>query len=106
VFVLMVQFGIAPVVATGSCYVLGMILSYLVNRRWTFDSTAGHGRDLPKFLLSHGVGFVSALGFILLLTRWMRPEIAQILNIGLTAMVIYLVLRLTRFGFAKVQDAD
>ena len=87
-------------------YVLGLVLSYLLNRRWSFESEASHGRDLPRFLFSYGAGFLATLVFIVVLTRWMRPEIAQVFNVGLTAMVIYLCLRLTGFGKAKASHAD
>lgn len=97
-FVLLIRAGLAPVATAAVCYGLGLTLSYVLNRRWSFQSRASHRRDLPRFLLSYGVGFLATLVFIWALTRWMRPEIAQILNIGLTAITIYLCLRLTRFG--------
>lgn len=105
-FVLLVRLGLSPVAAAAFCYGLGLALSYLLNRRWSFESTASHRRDLPRFLLSYGAGFIATMIFIELLTRIFRPEIAQFLNIGLTAMVIYLCLRLTRFGHAEGPHAD
>ncbi|MEM0937012.1 MAG: GtrA family protein [Pseudomonadota bacterium] len=97
-FVILFWAGIGPVVAAALCYGLGISLSYLLNRSWSFGSAASHGRDLPRFLLSYGIGFLATLVFIALLSRVMPPEIAQILNIGLTAIVIYSSLRLTGFG--------
>jgi putative flippase GtrA len=97
-FVSLVWFGTGPVFTAGLCYVLGVALSYLLNRRFTFASTARHGHDLPKFLLAYGIGFVATLIFIAALVRVLRPEVAQIVNIGLTAVVIYASLRLMRFG--------
>lgn len=97
-FVLLIWAGMQAPVTAALCYVLGLALSYLLNRRWSFESAATHRRDLPRFLFSYGAGFLATMVFIVLLTRWMRPEFAQILNVGLTAMVIYLCLRLTGFG--------
>lgn len=97
-FVALVWAGLPPVLTAGLTYVLGVTLSYVLNRAWSFRSTASHRRDLPRFLLSYGIGFVATMVFIALLTLWLRPEIAQILNIGLTAVVIYSSLRLTGFG--------
>ncbi|HMO29827.1 GtrA family protein [Enterovirga sp.] len=105
-FVLLVWLGLSAVATAALCYGLGLALSYLLNRRWSFQSTASHRRDLPRFLLSYGVGFIATMIFIALLTRVLRPEIAQFLNIGLTAMVIYLCLRLTRFGHTEGTHAD
>jgi putative flippase GtrA len=106
VFLLMVWANLAPTLAASLCYVLGIGLSYLFNRRWTFNSAKHHGQDLPRFLVSHSVGLVSAVGFIVLLTRWLRPEIAQLFNIGLTAIVIYVCLRLTGFGDRDAAHVD
>jgi len=98
VFIALLRLGVGPTVAAGLCYALGVALSYLLNRRWTFASDASHGRDLPRFLLAYGIGLVSTMATITLLLRWLRPELAQVLNIAITALVIYASLRLARFG--------
>jgi putative flippase GtrA len=98
VFVLLLRLGVSPLMSVGLCYGLGVVMSYLLNRRWTFASNDRHGRDLPKFLLAYGVGLVSTLLTISLLLRWLPAELAQIVNIGITAVVIYICLRLLRFG--------
>jgi putative flippase GtrA len=97
-FVLLLHFDLAPPVAAGVCYGLGVMMSYVLNRRWTFSSADSHCRDLPKFLIAYGVGLVSTLLTITLLILWLPPELAQIVNIGLTALIIYGCLRLSRFG--------
>lgn len=101
VFLLLLGLGVSPVMSAGLCYALGVAMSYLLNRRWTFGSNDSHGRDLPKFLLAYGVGFASTLLTISLLLFWLPAELAQILNIGITAVVIYTCLRLLRFGERK-----
>jgi len=105
-FLALLRAGTAPVSAAGLCYVAGTLLSYVLNRRWTFASGQSHRRDLPRFLVAYGIGLVSTLATIALLTRWLRPAIAQILNIGLTALVIYFSLRLLHFGRKKEKSAD
>ena len=98
VFVALIWIGMSPVLAAGLCYTGGVGLNYLLHRRFTFRSTAVHTADAPRFALAYGTGFVATLVFIALLSRWIRPEIAQILNILLTAGVIYAMLRFLRFG--------
>lgn len=98
VFVLFLRLGLAATVAAVLCYGLGVIMSYVLNRYWTFSSTVTHRRDIPKFLLAYGIGLVSTLLTIMLLMLWLPPELAQIINIGLTALVVYGSLRLFRFG--------
>ena len=87
-----------PVVASGLCYVAGVSLSYLVNRRWTFASRTSHSRDLPRFVASYGVGLLVTFLSMTILIRVLSPALAQLLTIGITAMSIYLSLRLLRFG--------
>lgn len=101
VFVALIWSAIPPVWAVALCYGLGLTISYLANRRWSFESTASHRSDLLRFLLAYGVGFGATLVFISVLTLFLRPEIAQVINIGLTAVVIYGCLRLFRFGRAQ-----
>lgn len=98
VFVVLIWGAVPPVWAAAICYALGLSISYLANRRWSFESTASHRSDLVRFLLAYGAGLVATLVFISVLTLYFRPEIAQVINIGLTALVIYAGLRVTQFG--------
>lgn len=97
-FIALVYLGLSPVATAGLCYILGVSVSYIANRKWTFSSTEGHSRDLPKFLLAYGVGLASTLVTISVLLLWMPPELAQLINVAITAVVIYGMLRLLRFG--------
>lgn len=106
VFILFLRLGLTPSVAAGVCYGLGVGISYLLNRRWTFSSTDSHRRDIPKFILAYGVGLVSTMLTITLLILWLPPELAQIVNIGLTALVIYVSLRFFRFGQQEGKHAN
>ena len=104
-FLVLIRLELSAVLSASVCYVFGITLSYLLNRRWSFESAAPHRQDLPRFLLSYGVGFGATIIFITVLTRWLAPEIAQILNIALTAITIYLSLRLFRFGQVGERNA-
>ena len=84
VFLLFLRLDLLPAIAVGLCYGLGVAMSYLLNRRWTFSSTASHRQDLLKFLLAYGIGLISTLLTITLLMVWLSPEAAQIINIGTT----------------------
>ena len=106
VFLLFLRIGLTPTLAAGICYGLGVGLSYMLNRRWTFASDDSHLRDLPKFALAYGIGLVSTLLTIAMLTLWMSPELAQLLNVAITALVIYGSLRLFRFGEQDSAQTD
>ncbi|MEO0369372.1 MAG: GtrA family protein [Pseudomonadota bacterium] len=105
-FVLMVRLGIRPTKTAVICYILGLMFSYVLNRKWSFESSVSNRRDLPRFLFSYGIGLVATLVFITALTQWLPPEIAQVFNIGMTAITIYLCLRLTGFGQDGGKTAD
>lgn len=104
-FLLLLQLTVQPVAAAGICYVLGVAMSYLLNRRWTFASTDSHWRDLAKFLCAYGLGLVSTMLTLSLLLRVLSPASAQLLNIAITALVIYGCLRMLRFGSGRISHA-
>ena len=99
-FLSLIALGVHPILASGLCYVAGVSLSYVVNRRWTFASQASHARDLPRFVASYGLGLLVTFLSMAFLIRVISPAVAQLLTIGITAMSIYLCLRVFRFGEA------
>ena len=103
VYLLLLAVGIAPVVAAGICYLPGVALSYVGNRRFTFASNESHRDDLAKFLGAYAAGLVSTLVTVTVMLRWLGPELAQLVNIVITPIVIYTSLRLLRFGEQEVQ---
>jgi putative flippase GtrA len=98
VFLGLIWVNLDPVLASGLCYGLGVVLSYLLNRSWTFASQGSHSRDLPRFLLAYGAGLLITLLSMGMLTRWLNPAHAQLLTIGIAALTIYGSLHVFRFG--------
>ncbi|GAM98686.1 hypothetical protein U91I_02321 [alpha proteobacterium U9-1i] len=49
-------FGVDPVIGTVIGYATGTIVSYLLNRRFTFETRPAFGRGLAKFVLVNVVG--------------------------------------------------
>lgn len=97
-FLVLVWIGTPPVLTSGMVYVLGVTLSYLLNRRFTFKSEKGHGQDLPRFVFAYGLGLVFTVISMSILVDLMSPAIAQILTTLMTAAVIYTTLLAVRFG--------
>jgi putative flippase GtrA len=97
-FVLLIRLGVPPLAAAALCYGIGVVASYVLNRAWTFASQDDHRADLPKFLLAYGAGLCATLASTQVLASWLRPELAQIVTIGLTAAVVFSILSVTNFG--------
>lgn len=97
-FLSLLYWGMPPVIGSGVTYVVAVATSYFVNRRWSFGSTVSHSRDMPRYLLAYGVGLAVAMSSMHFLTFLIPPAIAQVLVIGITAMVIFICLEVLRFG--------
>jgi putative flippase GtrA len=97
-FLALIWVGVAPVVASGVCYCMAIGAGYLANRYWSFDARSAHATDSPRYLAAYGIGLVFALVLISILTNWMSPAVAQLICIGLTALVVFGSLVILRFG--------
>lgn len=106
VFLLLLWLAVPPVAASGMVYLLGLSISYLANRKWSFRSEGTHGQDLPRFLAAYGIGLVFSMSFIWVLIHWMHPAIAQILTTIATAVVIYTCLAVFKFGQGNRPHAE
>lgn len=98
VFLALISFGVAPSFSAGACYFVGVAVSYLGNRRFTFSSEAAHRYDLPRFGLSYAIGFIFTVFFINQLIKFFTPAVAQAINVLGTAFVLYVGLKLSGFG--------
>lgn len=98
VFLLLLWIDISPVLASGICYVFGVTISYVFNRKWTFQSERSHIKDVISFLSAYGIGLLVTLLSMYLMTYWIAPELAQIIVIGITAVTIYIALHIFKFG--------
>lgn len=101
VFLLLLWMQVPPVRAAVLCYVLGVFLSYLAQRYWTFKSQSSHGHDLPRFIAAYAVGFVVTVVSMILLLRVVGPALAELFTIAITALAIYGCLLAFRFGRTK-----
>lgn len=97
-YLLLLAIAVQPLRAAIICYCVGVCTSYMLNRSWSFESRDVHGEDLPKFLLAHGVGVCSTIIVLNFLLAWLRPEAAQLVNIGITALLNYGMLTMLGFG--------
>lgn len=83
--------GVAAVPAALAAYVVGGVISYVANRRFTFDSDASHRVAVLKFVLVAVVGFGLTGGVMALLTGPVRLHylLAQLVTTGIVMLWSY-----------------
>ena len=83
--VLVEGFGIAPVIATLWGFAAGATVSYLLNRRFTFQSDRPHWTAVPRFLAVSVGGFVlNGLAMWFLNEQWdVQYLVAQVIATGI-----------------------
>lgn len=100
VLVTMVELGkFTPVQGALSGYVSGGIVSYLLNRRFTYDSERPHSEATWRFGVVAGVGFVLTWGFMQLFSaHWGVPYLlAQIVTTVIVMLWSFLAHKLWTF---------
>lgn len=80
--------GIGAVAASSAGAVLGALVNYALNRRFTFNSDKSHAEALAKFLTIAGVGFVLNGLLMALFVEWLGIFylLSQLLATGLVLM--------------------
>ena len=93
---LLVELKLAPeIIASATSYFLSSIFNYLANYYFTFASNSSHGKTLPKFAVTVGLGLtVSTLLFAVFLHLIGHYIVAQLLATGITVCLNFLVHKL------------
>ena len=101
VLILLVEMGgLSPVIATLWGFIAGAIVSYLLNRRFTFRSDRPHRSAVPRFLAVTAGGFVlNGCAMWLLNEQWGVPYlIAQVIATAVVLFWNFTANRLWTFG--------
>ena len=93
--------GATPVLANAAGFLIGMAVSFSVNRRWTFEHRGDWRASLGRWLLVAGIAYAANLGVMLGLTRLLGvdPYLAQIPGIAAYTLLSYLGAKV--FVFAR-----
>lgn len=79
--------GLGPVIASGICYVLAVVLNYVLHYHWTFTATAGHTVVFNRYVLMLCGGLILNTGVMycgVALMGW-NYLLVQTASIGLIA---------------------
>ena len=89
-----------PVVGSLAGFVVGGVISYVLNRRFTFDSDRSHAGAVPRFALIAGAAFLLT-GFLMhALTDWagIHCMLAQLVTTGIVLIWTIFANRFWTFG--------
>jgi len=96
--------GLDPVTASVAAYLAAGVVSYLGHKRVTFRSGGAHAEELPRFVLTLGLGIAVAAAAPAVLTTWLRPP--QVVSTAFTCvaapLLSYVALSLVVFRTAVV----
>jgi putative flippase GtrA len=96
--------GLGPVTASVAAYLAAGVVSYLGHKRVTFRSGGAHTHELPRFILTLGLGIAVAAAAPAVLTKWLGlPQIAATVFTCVAAPVLsYVALSLVVFRTAAL----
>jgi putative flippase GtrA len=98
--ILGLQFGLAvnPFLANGIGYAVGLAISYVLNRRFTFQSRRSHRSGLPAYLAAAAISYgVNALVLASGLAAGLASPLAQALAVVAYTVSFYLLARFSVF---------
>jgi putative flippase GtrA len=106
IYALMFFFAAGPGLANAAGYAIGLAVSFLLNRVWTFRNNRPISHVLPRFLLVAVVSYLLNLGVVLTATSHFgaNPYIAQLFGVGLYTICMFFGCRL--FVFTLECPAD
>jgi putative flippase GtrA len=92
--------GLRAVLASTGGFLLSASVSYLLNRRYTYDSTASHSSSIAKFASVLGAGLLLNVLFMQVLHGYLHWHyaLAQLLTTGITMIWNFLAHRFWTFA--------
>ena len=85
-------FNANPALANAIGYAIGLTVSFLLNRLWTFGDTQSIAKVLPSYLLAAAISYLLNLSVVLLGTYHfgVGPYLVQLFGIGVYTVTMFL----------------
>jgi putative flippase GtrA len=101
IILLLMAVGVQYLVANAAGYAAGFVLSYFLNRSWTFEVKSRVGSGAPQFILVVAVAYAANLSLVLTLVEGagVNRYAAQVCGIGTYAVLSFLGMKY--FAFRK-----
>ena len=94
-FVVLSLLGVMAIPAMSASYGIGMVISFVGNRKWTFSHRGSMVRALPRFVIANVVGYSINFGLLWIFVTSLRlPQIpVQFFATGCVALCTFLMMR-------------
>ena len=104
IYALMYFWRSGPVAANFFGYLIGLAVSFSLNRLWTFKSGRALANDLPKYLLVAAASYLVNAGIVCAAVTGstVSPYLAQLLGVSVYAVLFFLGCRV--FVFAAPEN--
>jgi len=104
IYAVMFLFKTGPAIANAVGYVIGLAVSFSLNRVWTFNSDRPVAHVLPKYLLVAALSYLLNLGAVIAATSQfsVNPYLAQLLGVGIYTVCVFFSCRWFVFGRSKI----
>ena len=91
--------GLGPKLAMSLLYVLGMLQTFVFNKRWSFRHGGMHGQAFIRYIVTYGIGyFINLLALFVLVDRLGFPhQIVQAVLIVIIALFLFMLQKLWVF---------
>lgn len=98
-YLLLTWWGLDPKLVVGICYPLAMLVSFLGNRKYTFDHQGGMAAAGVRYILAHAGGYAINLGLLYVCVDiyGMPHQLVQLAAIFLVAAFLFITFKLYVF---------
>lgn len=102
-YLALTAFGAGPKSAMSGLYLLGMLQTFIFNKRWTFSHDGAYRGPFIRYILSYALGYLLNLAALLIFVDWAHwpHQIVQGVMILILAALLFLLQRYWVFAKAS-----
>ena len=92
IYAVLYFFAADPAIANAIGYAIGLVVSFVLNRLWTFSDNRSISTVLPRYLMIAGISYLLNLSVVLVGTHYfgVGPYLVQFFGIGTYTVAMFL----------------
>jgi putative flippase GtrA len=108
IYAVLYFFSTNPAIANASGYAIGMVVSFILNRTWTFRDSRSITNVLPRYIFIAAISYLINLAVVLVGTYHFAvgPYLIQLFGIGIYTLAMFLGCRWFVFQTPMQSDAS